>query len=94
MAEEKREEEDLTPTGEDRGFFERLRTQQRELVEKELLKEKLEVERRILEEEKKVEEAERALVSFRRAQLWKRVAVMVAIVALLIAIYLGIKQLG
>lgn len=91
MAKKEKEEEkrEYAPTGEERSYFERLRKQQRELVERELLKERLEVERRIAEEQRKMEEAKAALISARRVKIWKRILLIILIVIILVFLYYG-----
>jgi cytochrome c-type biogenesis protein CcmH/NrfG len=91
MAKKEKEEEirEYTPTGEERTYFERLRRQQRELVMRELEKERLEVERRVAEEERKLEEAKAALISARQSRILRRILLIILLVLVFVFLYLG-----
>jgi len=87
------EREDEKKRYEDRYFYEALRKEQRDLVWKELQKEKTEVERRVIEEEKKKEEAIEELKTFetkRRIKKWL-IVILIIILVLILVYYLNQK---
>ncbi|MEM5811367.1 MAG: hypothetical protein QXG91_01320 [Candidatus Aenigmatarchaeota archaeon] len=80
---------------EDRYFYGELRKEQRDLVMKELLKEKTEVERRVLEEEKKKEEAKEKLITTiakKRLRRWLVILLIIILLILLVS-YLKFKEI-
>lgn len=74
---------------EDRSFWDRLRSGQRNLVMKELKKETVEVERRIVEEERKVEEEKGKMADVKAKIMGKnafRTLVLIIVIAALIVL--------